>query len=664
MFVKIFMALMFIALLSGKSVIADNKENQGFKGLISGTWRFSGHIGEYIDKISEQRILDITNWNMIYPETEEAFRLREDDKNYPDQGEWRGEFWGKYLLSAIAASRYYHSNELKGRIAKAVKGLLSTQDSNGYIGTYAHADFIVGNNWNVWDRKYTLWGLLEAWEFLGDSTILTSAERFADQLISEVGPGGESIVRTGNFYGMPSCSILYPMVRLFNASGERKYLDYSEYIVGQWSKNPKGLPDILNMGLTGKPVHTWFPETDPYKWAKGYEFTSCVEGLVALYKVTGTKKYLESAKNIHALLIQWERTPVGSVSFNDKYVGSAGLINTVSEICDAVYWNRLSFELFKQTGEVKYVDEIERTLYNSLMCAFNPAGTWGLRRLRMSHIHIPAHNHFLQHHQCCTDNLPRGLFQAAETVLNTSIDGVYLSLFSEGEGSVGLPSGRQLRLKIEGDFLSSSAVQATLSIDRSEQFSIFIRTPHWSEYTSVKVNGIAQKGEISDNWMKVNRKWENGDVIDLSFNMAVRLEAFNTVKSDSLFHKNDYYDSEWAKMKFMAGSNIDNNKKYENVQSLSSKDALPTKPAVTFFYGPLALSRDVRITEGNIFAPVQIQVKNKFVTLKQIETPPGIWKAYELNMGDGHHIKFCDFSSAGNTWNFDSEFNTWCILGE
>ncbi|MCL4483967.1 MAG: glycoside hydrolase family 127 protein [Bacteroidetes bacterium] len=655
-------AIIFMLLFTHAS-FAQHTGNKVINNLMSSEeWHFSGHLGQYLDKIAEERILKRDSWNVIYPETEEAFRLREDDKNYPKTGQWRGEFWGKYILSAIAACRYYHSDELKSRIATAVKGLLSTQDDNGYIGTYAHSDFLEGNNWNVWNRKYTLWGLIESWELLGDRAILTSAVRFADHLISEVGPGSKDIVRTGNFYGMPSSSILQPMVKLYIATGQRKYLEYTEYIVRQWSEHPEGLPDILNKGLSGAPVHSWFPQVDPYQWGKGYEFTSCVEGLVELYKVTGKQQYFEAAKNIHAALVKWERTPIGSVSFNDKYVGSAGLINTVSEICDAVYWNRLSFELFKLTGDEKYIDEIERTLYNSLLCAFNREGTWGLRRLRMSHTHIPAQNHFLQHHQCCTDNLPRGLFQAAEAALCISNGNVYLSLFSEGEGSVDLTSGRKIRLKIEGDFLSKSFVKATLSTDGSEQFSLFIRTPHWSKQTSVKVNGTAQKGEISENWMKINRIWKNGDVIDISFDLAVRWEAFDTTKSASLFHKIDFYDNEWAKMKFMDGSNKDNNRRYEHVKSLSTDDALPQKPAVTFFYGPIALARDVRITGTDVFFPVKVPMDAGVISIRPIQAPPGIWKAFELDLGEGKSIKFCDFSSAGNTWSKDSQFNTWCIV--
>ncbi|QGY47928.1 hypothetical protein GM418_31010 [Maribellus comscasis] len=661
---KIYLSLLVFLLITFNSCQKKDTQEKADKDLemISGHWQFKGHIGEYIDRISEQRILDEKKWDTIYPETEEAFLLREDDKNYPTRGEWRGEFWGKYLLSVIAAAKYYHSDDLKERIAEAVKGLSKYQDENGYIGTYSHSDFLEGNNWNVWSRKYTLWGLVEAWQLLEDDSILNIAGKFTDQLISEVGPGAEDIVKTGNFYGMPSSSILYPVVKLYNATGEKKYLDYAEYIVLQWSEHPEKLPDILNKGLGGEPVHVWFAETAPYKWAKGYEFTSCVEGLVELYKVTEKQQYLDAAKNIHSALVAWERTPVGSVSFNDKYVGSAGLINTVSEVCDAVYWNRLSFELYTLTADTRYLEEIERTLYNSLLCAFNQEGDWGLRRLRMSHVHIPAMNHFLEHHQCCTDNLPRGLFQAAEATLISKGSDIYLGLFNDGEGDINLPSGNKVTVKLDGDFLSTSSVRATISIDKPEKFDFYIRMPQWSSNTIVEVNGAKRTGEEKNNWLSIHREWENGDVIKIEFKLPVRYETFDMSKANTLFYPVDFYNKEWANIAFKKGSSEEMNQRYEHIKSLPEKEALPQQPAVTFFYGPLALSRDVRITEGDIFAPVSIPENAQTIKINPVKTSPGMWKAFELNLGDGQIINFCDFSSAGNTWSDQSKFNTWCIL--
>jgi uncharacterized protein len=653
-----------LLLFSMSEVFAQKEKSEDADHSFSSCqWHFSGHVGNYIDKISEQRILNEDNWNIIYPETEEAFRLREDDKNYPQNGQWRGEFWGKYILSVIAARHYYHSDELESRIKKAVEGLLSTQDENGYIGTYEHSDFVIGNNWNVWSRKYTLWGLVEAWELLQDKTILEAAERFTDHLISEVGPGAIDIVKTGNFYGMPSSSILQPVVKLYNATGKKKYLEYAEYIVEQWSRHPEGLPEILDKGLEGIPVHAWSSEIDPLRWAKGYEFMSCVEGLLELYEATGNPDYFEAGKNIHKSLVEWERSPIGNVTFDDKHTGSVGCINTVSEICDAVYWNRLSFKLFELTGEVKYIAEIEKTLYNSLLSAYNQEGTWGLRRMRMSHIHIPAMNHFLQHHQCCTDNLPRGLFQAAEVVLTQRNGNIHYSLFNEGRGEVILPSGQPLQIEVMGDFLESGKTKLVLSLDEPEKFNMVIRMPHWSKKTEVSVNGKKLKGAIDGNWRLIDRTWKEGDVIEVAFNLEVRWENFDTSKYDNTFHDLDFYNNEWAKISFgKGGSNEDITRQYSHIKSLSAEDALPHKPAVTFFYGPVALARDVRITDGDIFMPVEFSNGGKPIKIKSIKGVPGIWKAYELNLGKGQRIKFCDFSSAGNTWDDSSKFNTWCTL--
>ncbi len=654
------LSILVVLLYSGCS--GPGERADAGSGLMPGSWRFYGHLGNYIDTIAAHRILDKERWDVIYPETEEAFVLKEDDRNYPESGQWRGEFWGKYMLSVIAAAKYYHSEELKSRISAAVKGLLSHQEKNGYLGTYKHPDFVTGNNWNVWCRKYTLWGLVEAYDLLHEPEIIVAARKFTDQLISEVGPGKIDIIRTGNFYGLPSTSILYPVVKLYRATGDQKYLKYAEYIVIQWGEHPEGLPDILNKGLSGKPVNDWFPQTDPYKWAKGYEFTSCVEGLVELYKVTRNEKYITAAKSIHEALVNYERTPIGSISFNDKIVGSAGLINTVSEVCDVVYWNRLSYALFTLTGDNKYADEMERSLYNSLLCAFNSDGNWGLRRIRTSHIHVPATNHFLLHHQCCTDNLPRGLFQAADfALMKRNGDEVYLSLFNEGEGSVEV-NGERVGLKIKGDFIDESGVQLSVALRQPLRFRLFVRIPPWSRKTSLTVNGREFSGKKSEGWMVVDREWNDGDRVGISFDIRLRWETFNPSIFDSTYHDIGFYDKVWAGIKYARSTNPVLNEKYGHPFPLTVDDALPQQKALMFFYGPLALSRDIRISKKDIFSPLAGPSGRDSVTVKIIKAPDNIWKGFELNPGNGQNIRFCDFSSAGNTWDKSSLFNTWCIV--
>ena len=280
---------------------------------LDGQFRFSGYAGEIIDRFSERRLLNADSWETIYNEAADAFDARVDDQLVPGQGLWQGEFWGKQVLSAIAAINYYNDEALRQRLRNAIPAFLEKQDENGYLGTYTDSTLVCGNVWNIWCRKYTLWGLVELWKMFQDADVLKAAKGFLDHLIGEVGPNATDIIRTGNFYGLPSTSILLPVLELYKATGLDSYKEFAYYIVDQWSQHPEGLPDILHQALTDRPVHTWFEH--PEEWAKGYEFISCVEGLLELYRIDGNETYLKAVTNIHQQLLNWEQSFIGSISY-------------------------------------------------------------------------------------------------------------------------------------------------------------------------------------------------------------------------------------------------------------------------------------------------------------------------------------------------------------
>ncbi len=619
--------------------------NHALDSLSRGDWKFRGWVGARIDAVSKARLCAKDAWDALYPQTEAAFSAREDDRAKPGVGQWRGEFWGKYVLAAIAACRYHSDEALKDRIAAAVHGLLKTQDANGYIGTYSNSGFLVGNNWNVWCRKYTLWALVEAWELLGDAEILRATQRFCDHLISEVGPDGVHIAQTGNFRGMPSSSILYPIVKLHEATGEARYLEFAQFIASSWG--PSG---VLEKGLADEPVHRW--DADPFSWAKGYELISCVEGLVALYRATGNGDYRTAAINIHENLMACERTGVGSVSFDDKLIGSKYLINTLSEICDAVYWNRLSHALLLLTGEAKYLDEIELTLYNSLLCGASPDGTWGLRRLRTSHEHIPSHTHFLRGHQCCVDNLPRGLFQAAESAAFTKGDDLYIGLYEEADGQAGARS-----IRVRGDAFGDGKITIALHMPAPTRFAVHLRIPAWSGRTACCVSG-GEDIEAMPGWVKFDRVWKSGDVIRLQLNPCLRVAFFD----NTYFSADDplvrLHEQRWAKL----GKISEEGTATGQIVHVTEADALPHERAALFFKGPVALARDARLGDADIFERLGQVDPLDIGELWEMDAPSGIRWAYELTCKNGKRIKLCDFASAGNTWNMDSKFATWQLL--
>lgn len=631
------------------------------EALPVGVWRFEGHIGERIDRVALARLTTQEAWDSLYHQTENAFRAREDDRSHRPKGVWRGEFWGKYILGVIGACRYYDDSAVRERIRNGVDGLLSTQDPDGYIGTYRDTRYYGPNTWNIWCRKYTLWGLLEAWKLLGDDSILEGAVRLTDHLMGELGPDGDDIIRTGQFNGLPSTSILKPVIDLYRATGEARYLSFARYIADQWSRHPDGPPDLFNRGLAGEPIHTWFP--NPAGWAKSYEFISCVEGMIELYRVTGKGDYLQSAQNIHRLLIAWERNPVGGVSFNDKFSGARFLANSVTEVCDTVYWNRLSFQLFRLTGDVAYLDEIERGLYNGLLCGVATNGTWALRRFRLSHVHVPAHRHFIEGHQCCVDNAPRGLFQATQSAVLRDDAGVRIGMYEPGRGTVTLPSGTELRLSIRGDFMDSGEVTVEVDPEQPEVFSLSLRMPFWSRSTEVRVGNRPVDAETRDSWLRIEREWRPGESISVRFDLAPRLEHFDP----SVFSEDDpvtvWHREMWSRIAFMGDEGEPH--ATDGIKPLSVEHCLKQAPAAMVFRGPAALARDVRLGDRDVFGALpQAFASTDSIRLEPQTAPGGVRRAYVLRWTGGEPIRLCDFASAGNTWDDRSTFNTWLPLSE
>ena len=584
--------------------------------------RIGGHVGAKLDVVLHSRILSPHARTEILGEAVDAFRRRVDDRLKPGSGLWQGEFWGKWMLSAVAAQRYTGDEALLESIRHSCNELTATQDDDGYIGTYSNSGFVQssdGNmNWNIWCRKYTLWGLIEAHELLQDDRLLATAIRFMDHLAQQVGPDRIPIIETGQFYGLPSTSILLPVVRLYRHTGEERFLDYAHYIVEQWAAHPVGPPDILRKGLTGTPVHEWFPE--PEKWTKAYEFISCVEGLVELYRLEGRQEWLDCALAIHLALRDYERNIFGGIGKNDKLLASRYLLETEAEICDSVYWQRLTTQLLCLTGDPLYGDEIERTLYNVLCGAMNAEGSWGLRRQCLSGEHWPAPRHCeLEHHQCCVANLPRGLLQAAQTVACTRPGGLALVLFIPGNFRLSAPSGQTVDLIVETNYPESGCLRVRIELASPETFTLAVRIPGWSEQTELRVNDRMCPSPAHGTFAEVKRSWNHGDIVQCNLDMRGRVAPFPV-----------------------------------------SGDDLP-KPYVAVERGPLVLARDIRLGDPEIDASVGIDTSEScHMELTEADPAEGMWLAYRTLSKVTPGVSFCDYSSAGQTWNREtSAFRVW-----
>lgn len=496
--------------------------------------RMMGSISDLFERFIDRRITSAEAQQTVFAEAEEAFVRCIDDIDAP-VGMWQGEFWGKLAISACRVCRYQHNDALKQFLRESAAKILSHQREDGYIGTYRDDTMVMHPspkegervkgwpcdwNWNIWCRKYTLWGLLECAMLLEDDGILKAAARFADQLIDMLSRLGLHICETGTFFGVASASNLKPMLILHRLTGERRYLDFALTIADGLENDSVMCAKLIRKGLTQQPVHLWnsdIQDPDGRRTAiseKAYETMSCFDGLLELYRVTGEERYLASAKNFFDLLLRYELDAIDSVGFNDIFVHAASVQDSITEPCDVIHLMRVASELFRLTGESRYLDVMERAFLNPFLAGVRRDGTWGARGVRASYGHYFAHNQSgMQYNHCCVNNLPRGFLNYAECAVMNAQDGYYINFFTPAE--VHAPGA---------DFVISDGYQqhlrVTVTAEVQGEKTVYLRIPDWSHETAVNLGGQTLRPEAGSFCpVKVQGK----TVIEISFDAAAQL---------------------------------------------------------------------------------------------------------------------------------------------
>lgn len=572
-----------------------------------------GYLGSKIDLCINERIKKQDVEHLIEP-----FRHRTETRL------WQTEFWGKWVLSAIGAYEYNHDPELLNIISNAVTGLLATQTSDGYIGNYSPEAQL--QHWDIWGRKYTLLGLLAYYDISYDKKALVAAQKLADYLLSQVGPGKADIVKTGNYRGMPSSSVLEPMVLLYNHTRDQKYLDFAKYIVTQW-ETADG-PKLISKALDGISVAERFPV--PLIWwswdngQKAYEMMSCYEGLLELYRISTEPTYLKSAEMAVQNIIDTEINVAGSgTAFECFYHGGKHQTEPTyhtMETCVTFAWIKLCNNLLRLTHNPMYADQIEKTVYNALMASMKYDGSEIAKYSPLEGRRTAGEEQCGMHINCCNANGPRAFALLPKIAVQTSPNEIYINLYCQSSAVVPVNPKNNVIVEQKTTYPDSGEIEITLNPERRENFSLNLRIPEWSNQTAISVNGIPVTNIKTGTYQKISRVWQKGDKVLLKLDMNGRLINLNGCQA--------------------------------------------------ILRGPVLLARDSRFNDGFVDGTAIIQNKNNLVELKSSkEKPEQVWMSFtaplvlgtdlEGEFKNPHQIHFCDFGSAGNTWDLNSRYRVW-----
>jgi len=148
--------------------------------------------------------------------------------------------------------------------------------------------------------------------------------------------------------------------------------------------------------------------------------------------------------------------------------------------------------------------------------------------------------------------------------------------------------------------------------------------------------------------------------IPVVFDTTIRVEYFDPEKIPENDPLIPWSVEAWANFGYIVEK--EDKSGLTEIVTLTTKDALAHKEAVMFFKGPIALARDIRLGDSDVFSELPAGLDMDDIVSEEIDPPQGIWKAYSIKLPTGKDLAVCDFSSAGNTWSRDSLFSTWSFV--
>ncbi len=632
--------------LSCDKFFADYDNEFSFSGITDTSMRF----------IENAQLLKPSLWKRFV----EQFKLRPDSDH-----RWRGEFWGKMMRGACFVYSYTKNPELYRTLSETVSEMISVQEESGRISSYnLETEF---KSWDMWCRKYVLLGMQYFLEICTDqklyAEVVDSMCRQADYIMKYIGPeeGKMQITDTAGLWrGAASSSILEPFVRLYSITGKKQYFDFATYIIRYGGID---VDNVFELAYENKLYPYQYPIT------KAYEMTSCFEGLLEYYRITGEEKCKTSVINFADKLLESDFTIVGSAGcthelFDHSSVRQANTNNGLlgQETCVTVTLMKFMYQMTLLTGNPKYADAFECSFYNAYLGAVNTEGKIGAATLPEGAISEPLpfdsyspltvgkrgnaiggfclmpDNHY---YGCCACIASAGAGLVPKIALLSAIDGFAVNLFLPGTIQSTTPSGGKITFVTETTYPVSGSVKITLNLDTNEEFALYIRNPKWSKNTQLLVNGTSQKS--ANGYIKLQKTWRCGDVIELILDM--RTEAIRPTP----------YGHQLINTKIPV--------KFANymVAVYDEEDPI-AKHHIAYRRGPIILAQDSRLGYdlSRPIAPITDEDGYADAALTEDIAYPHIVGAV-IPLKDGKSITLSDYASSGKTWSDESLMAAWIL---
>jgi DUF1680 family protein len=442
---------------------------------------------------------------------------------------------------------------LESYIDSLIDLISAAQEEDGYLYTARTID--PGNshemagkerwsNLGISHELFNVGQLIEAgvayYQATGKRKLLDAAIKFADLVCREFGPGKR--------YGIPGHQeIEIALVKLYRVTGDKKYLELARFFIEQRGdhthREPLSILSDPEYYQDHKPVFEQ-EEAVGHAVRAGY-FYSAITDMAAL---SGDERYLKTTDRIWKDVVGTKLYLTGGIGSRKEVEGFGKpyeLPNKTAycETCAAIaniFWN---YRLFLLHGDSKYVDVLERTLYNGFLSGISLSGKefFYPNPLECDSKYYVYHSTVRQpwfNCSCCPTSVVRFMPAIPGYIYAKTENSLYVNLFIGSSAKLKL--GQQvIQVSQQTNYPWDGKIKINIDPEKQAEFSLKVRIPGWAKGKPVpadlyqyidqtshpyvlRINGKEKVIQDQQGYMIIDRLWKKGDWIEVEFSMPVQ----------------------------------------------------------------------------------------------------------------------------------------------
>ncbi|MGN6292299.1 MAG: glycoside hydrolase family 127 protein [Chitinophagaceae bacterium] len=504
-----------------------------------------------------ETVADATLYACVNYTQDKTGRIRNFEKAAKGSGKHEGIYYDDSdvykALEAIAYSLKNHPDaKLQATADDWIEKIAAAQMPDGYLNTYYQLTGL-DKRWSDMEKHedYCAGHLIEAgiayFNTTGKDKLLRTAIRFADHIDS-----------TFRLQNKPWVSghqeIELALMKLYHHTGNKRYMELANWFLDQRGKgNGKGViwdqwkdPDYCQDAV---PVRDQRKITGHAVRAM-YLYT----GAADVAAVSGDQGYVTAMDSVWHDVINHHMYITGGIGAQgtNEGFGKPYDLPNASAYCETcasvgmVFWNQRMNML---SGDARYVDVLERSLYNGALDGLSLSGD----RFFYGNPLASSGNHSRREWfgtACCPSNIARLVSSLGNYIYNTSANGIWVNLFIGSNTSVQLGKN-EVALNMESGLPWKG--EATLQVNpaKKQAFALHVRLPGWLKepvpgnlyryaddkqlQATIRVNGTPVEYLVQNGYAVIQRTWKKGDAVSISLPMEVR----RVVTIDSVVQNRD-----------------------------------------------------------------------------------------------------------------------------